>query len=195
MRLTAAWPLLAVLPFAGAPQPSATRWPLASELMLAADACSYAPPDFKRQLAKHRQRLMNGVRDAAAAEKGTRDAAQHRAAAARGARAIVTMVRDHHPFSEIAYQSGGIVHEIAAALPYDGKPPASSRFLGFSADPFRDPETLAAAALPARGPQETYDAALTLATRLLTWTWKYAGGDARIAAQYPDAKGPYVVRE
>ena len=177
----------------------ATGWALADERRMAADAVSFAPPDFKRQIAKHSRRLMQGVSDAAAAETGTRDAAAHRAAAARGARALAESIRRHTPFDEIAYQTGGIVHEFAMALQPAAAPAAdtskAARFLGFSAEPFAAPEKLAAAALPSGTPRECYDASITLTTRLLAWIWKAAGGDASSVAQYPVSKGPYAVRE
>jgi len=177
----------------------ASGWALADETRMAADAASYAPPDFKRLLAKHGRRLMEGVRDAAAAETGTRDAAAHRGAASRGARALAESIRRHMPFDEISYQAGGIVHELAMAL-QPAAPPAAdtfraARFLGFSSAPFAAPEELAAAALPCGSPRECYDASITLTARLLAWIWKTAGGDASSVAQYPVAKGPYAVRE
>src|SRR5450759_3242171 len=49
------------------------RWSVPDEARMAAEAASWAPPDFKRQLAQHSRRLMQGVSDAAAAETGTRD--------------------------------------------------------------------------------------------------------------------------
>ena len=121
---------------------------------MAADAASFAPPDFKRQLAKHSRRLMQGVSDAAAGETGTRDAAAHRAAAARGARALAESIRRHTPFDEIAYQAGGIVHELALAFPPAGRAgrghvrgrPLPRLFRR----PFAAPETLAAAASAVR---------------------------------------------
>jgi hypothetical protein len=176
-----------------------TGWALTDERRMAADAASFAPPDFKSQLAKHSRRLMQGVSDAAAGEAGTRDAAAHRAAAARGARALAEAIRRHTPFDEIAYQAGGIVHELALAHPPQGAAPLDTsegaRFLGFSAEPFAPPETLAAATLPSATARERYDAAVTLTTRLLTWVWKTAGGNASSVTQYSAAKGPYVVRE
>lgn len=177
----------------------ATGWTLADERRMAADAASYAPPDFKRQLAKHSRRLMQGVSDAAAGKIGARDAAGHRAAAARGARALAESIRRHTPFDEIAYQAGGIVHELAMAFPPAAAPApdasAGARFLGFSAEPFSAPEKLAEAALPSGTPRECYDASLTLTARLLAWIWKTAGGDVSSVAQYPVSKGPYSVRE
>lgn len=174
-------------------------WPEADERRMAADAASFAPPDFKRQLARHSRRLMQGVSDAAAAETGTRDAAAHRAAAARGARALAEAIRRHTAFDEVVYQTGGIVHELALALPPQAGPAAdvskTARFLGYPAEPFAAPETLAAAPLPATTARERYDAALTLSTRLLAWIWKAAGGDASSVTQYPASKGPYAVRE
>lgn len=175
------------------------RWSVADEARMAAEAASWAPPDFKRQLARHSRRLMQGVSDAAAAETGTRDAAAHRAAAARGARALAEAIRKHAAFDEVVYQTGGIVHELALALP----PPAGSaadvsktaRFLGYTAEPFAAPEILAATPLPATTARERYDAAVTLSTRLLAWIWKAAGGDASSVTQYPASKGPYSVRE
>src|ERR1019366_4512203 len=166
---------------------------LADERRMAADAASYAPPEFKRQLAKHSRRLMQGVSDASAGEIGTRDAA-----AARSARALAESIRRHTPFDEIAYQAGGIVHELAMAIQPGAAPTADTssvaRFLGFSAEPFAAPEKLAAAALPSGTPRECYDASVTLTTRLLAWIWKTAGGDASSVAQYPLSKGPYAVR-
>ena len=172
------------------------RWSVADEARIAAEAASWASPDFKRQLAKHSRRLMQGVKDAAAAETVRRDAAAHRAAAARGTRALAEAVRRHMPFDEVAYQAGGIVHELALALPPPGPADVdvakTARFLGYPAEPFAAPETLAAAPLPAATARERYDAAVTLSTRLLAWIWRAAGGDASIVKQYPEAKGPYV---
>jgi hypothetical protein len=177
----------------------AAGWALADERRMAADAAFYAPPDFKSQLAKHSRRLMQGVSDAAAGETRARNAAAHRAAAARGARALAESIRRHTPFDEIAYQAGGIVHEFAMAFPPAAAPTAdtsrATRFLGFSAEPFAAPEKLAAAAMPSGTPRECYDASITLTTRLLAWIWKAAGGDASSVAQYPGSKGPYAVRE
>ena len=62
----------------------AAGWALADERRMAADAASYAPPDFKRQLAKHSRRLMQGVSDAAAGETG--DPRRGRAPRGRGPR-------------------------------------------------------------------------------------------------------------
>lgn len=175
------------------------RWSVPDEARMAAEAASWAPPDFKRQLARHSRRLMQGVSDAAAAETGTRDAAAHRAAAARGARALAEAIRRHTAFDDVVYQAGGIVHEFALALPPQGGagPDVSktARFLGYPAEPFAAPEILAAAPLPATTARERYDAAVTLSTRLLAWIWKAAGGDASSVTQYPASKGPYAVRE
>src|ERR1019366_7159937 len=99
----------------------ATGWTLADERRMAADAASYAPPEFKRQLAKQSRRLMQGVSDASAGEIGTRDAA-----AARGARALAESIRRHTPFDEIAYQAGGIVHELAMAIQPGAAPTADT---------------------------------------------------------------------
>lgn len=182
-----------------APPARAAGWALADERRMAADAASWAPPDFKRQIAKHSRRLMQGVSDAAAGETGVRDAAAHRAAAARGARALAESIRRHTPFDEIAYQTGGIVHEFAMACPPPHAPAANTalaaRFLGFSAEPFSAPEKLAATALPSGTPRECYDASITLTARLLAWIWKAAGGDVSSIAEYPSSKGPYAVRE
>lgn len=177
----------------------AAGWALADERRMAADAASYAPPDFKRLLAKHSRRLMQGVTDAAAGETQARDAAAHRGAASRGARALAESIRRHTPFDEISYQAGGIVHELAMALQPEAPPAAdtfrAARFLGFSAEPFAAPETLVSAALACGTPRECYDASITLTARLFAWIWKTAGGDASSVAQYPVSKGPYTVRE
>jgi hypothetical protein len=188
----------ALLALSSAPA-RAAGWSLADERRMAADAASFAPPDFKRQLARHSRRLMQGVSDAAAGEAGTRGAAAHRAAAARGARALAESIRRHTPFDEIAYQAGGIVHELAMAVPPAAAPGADTsvgaRFLGFSAEPFAAPEKLTAASLPSGTPRDCYDASITLTTRLLAWIWRTAGGDVSSVARYPVSKGPYAVRE
>jgi hypothetical protein len=190
--------LLVALFVLGAASARGAGWAPTDERRMAADAASFAPPDFKTQLAKHSRRLMQGVTEAAAAETGRRDPAGHRAAAARGARALSQAIRRHTPFDEIAYQAGSIVHELALAHAPEGAAFDTSRgarFLGFSADPFAPPETLAAATLPAATARDRYDAAVTLTTRLLAWIWKTAGGNASSVTLYPAAKGPYVVRE
>jgi hypothetical protein len=199
--------LLALALLAAAPVPAAppAAWPLSAELMIAADAASYAPPDLKRQLAKHRARLMAGLKDAAAADRGTRDAAARRAAAARGAREIAQAIRRHASFADVAYEAGGLVHEIAAAAwtSAGGFPaadaaaaPGTGRFLGYPAAPFADPEILARSLSPAKGATavQAYDDAVTVSTRLIAWIWKSAGGDASVASQHPDRSGPYPLR-
>ncbi|MGE5718090.1 MAG: hypothetical protein ACM369_15690 [Acidobacteriota bacterium] len=177
----------------------AAGWAAADQRRMAADAASYAPPDFKRQLAKHSRRLMQGVSDAAAGETGGRDAAAHRAAAARGARALAESIRRHTPFDEIAYQAAGIVHELAMVFPPPAEPaadaPAGARFLGFSAEPFAAPEKLVAGTLPCGTSRECYDASVAVTTRLFAWIWKTAGGDVSSVAHYPASKGPYALRE
>ncbi|MGE5345574.1 MAG: hypothetical protein ACM3JH_06450, partial [Acidithiobacillales bacterium] len=112
MTLELALPFLLAVAAAGPPHPV---WPLPAELLIGADAAADAPPDLKRQLVKHRQRLMAGIRDAAAVETGSRNAEAHRAASARGARDLAAAIRAHRPFSDVAYEAGGIVHEAAAA--------------------------------------------------------------------------------
>jgi len=195
---------LSLLLAARAPTPP-PAWPLAAELLLGADAAASAPPDLKRQLVRHRERLMAGIRDAAKAETGARDAEAHRSAAARASRALAASIRAHRPFSDVAYDAAGIVHEAAfAALLAAGRADAAelsrasrrARFLGFTAAPFADPEVIAAGALVSHGasPEDAYDAALTTATRLLAWVWKAAGGDASIVLRYPVSEGPYPLR-
>jgi len=186
------------------PAPPAA-WPIPAELLIGADAAADAPPDFKRQLVKHRERLMAGIRDAAAAEKGTRDAAAHRAAAARAARQIAAAIRGRRPFSDVAYEAGGLVHEAsAAALLASGRADAaelsraakSANFLGYTATPFADPEALAGGAIvpPGAPPRAVYDAAVSTATRLFAWVWMTAGGDASIVRRLPESGGPYLLR-
>ena len=159
---------------------------------MAAEAASWAPPDFKRQLARNSRRLMQGVADAAAAESLAPGAPAHRDAAARGARALAAAIRRHASFDSAAYQAGAILHAAAMAYPPETPgAPGPSPFLGFSADPFGAPEALAALSLPAATTAERRSAAITLGARLLAWTWKAAGGDASIVKQYPESKGPY----
>ncbi|MEO8587345.1 MAG: hypothetical protein ABI584_14365 [Acidobacteriota bacterium] len=192
--IAAAFALVLFSPAARAAGPA--RWSVADEARIAAEAASWAPPDFKRQLARHSRRLMQGVSDAAAADPGARDAAAHRAAAARGAHALAAAIRRHMAFDEVAYQTGAIVHELAFALP----PPEgtatdfskTARFLGFPAEPFAAPQTLASAPLPAATARQRYDAAVTLSSRLLAWIWKTAGGDVSFVKKYPESTGPYL---
>jgi hypothetical protein len=187
---SAALVLVLAAPVARAAEP--VRWSVADEARMAAEAASWAPPDFKRQLAKHSKRLMQGVSDAAAAERLAPGDPAHRAGAAKEARALAAAIRRHSAFADVAYAAGSIVHAAAmACAPAAPGTPGPSAFLGFSADPFAAPETLAAARLPAATAAQRRAAAVTLAARLLTWTWKTAGGDASIVTQYPDSKGPY----
>ena len=186
-----------------AAEPAPARWPQPVVRMIAADALAYAPPDLKRMIARHASRLMAGVNDAASADAGASGTAERRAAAARGARGIATIIRGHARFSEVAYQIGGLVYEAAHAFPPPPAEPAAltrltkeaASFLGYPPDPFRDPERIAEARLPAATPRLAYDSSLTLSTRLLAWVWKTAGGDVRAVAGHPEAKGPYYVRE
>ena len=169
------------------------RWSVADEARIAAEAASWAPPDFKRQLAKHSRRLMQGVADAAAAEGLAPGDPAHRGAAAKETRALAAAIRRHSAFSEVAGAVGSIVHAAAMAYAPDAPgTPGPSPFLGFSADPFAAPETLAALKLPSGTAAQRRAAAVTLAARLLAWTWKTAGGGASIVTQYPEAKGPYL---
>jgi hypothetical protein len=168
------------------------RWSVADEARMAAEAASWAPPDFKRQLAKHSRRLMQGVADAVAAEGLAPGDPAHRAAAAKGARALAAAIRHHSAFADVAHDAGTILHAAAMAYAPDAPgTPGPSPFLGFPADPFAAPETLAAVKLPAATAAQRRAAAVTLTARLLAWTWKTAGGDASIVTQYPEAKGPY----
>lgn len=183
--------LFLLAPEARAAEP--VRWSVAEEARMAAEAVSWAPPDFKRQLARHSRRLMQGVADAAASERLAPGAPAHRDAAARGARALAAAIRRHESFDSVAYGTGALVHAAAMAYAPDAATPAlrASDFLGFPPDPFAAPETLVAENLPAATAAERRAAAITLAARLLAWTWKTAGGDASIVKQYPESKGPY----
>ncbi len=168
------------------------RWSVADEARMAAEAASWAPGDFKQQLAKHSRRLMQGVADAAAAERLAPGAPAHRDTAAKAARVLAAAIRRRESFDAAAYEVGGLLHSAAMAYaPEAPEVPGPSAFLGFPADPFAAPETLAAAKLPAATGAERRAAAITLTARLLAWTWKTAGGDASIVKQYPDSKGPY----
>lgn len=175
-------------------------WPDAATRLVAADAAAFAPPDLKRQLVKHRDRLMKGASEGRLASASLPpDAA--RAEAVKRARAIAKGVPAHVPFWDVAYEAGALSAFAAAAFPPAtagaGGQAASkgTSFLGYPAAPFADPERTSALALPAATDREAYDAAVTLSTRLLAWAWKTAGGDASITSLYPEAKGPYRVRD
>ena len=194
-------PLLLVAGTAAAAE--AVRWPVPAVGLMAADAAASAPRDFKRMLAKHPARLMEGVKAGLAASPA-RNAAARRAALASGARRIAQAIREHRPFADVAYEAGGLVAEASLAFP----PPGTSAddaallalarggasFRGFPSRPFDAPVTLASAALPAATAREAYDSSLTLSARLLTWIWNAAGGDASAASARPESKGPYTVR-
>ena len=180
-------------------------WPLPAELLVGADAAALAPPDFKRQLVKHRDRLMAGIRDAAEADTGKTDAAAHRGAAARLARKMAAAIRGRTPFEDVAFLAGGLVHETAEAARLSGgadpgellRASKRARFLGYSSTPFADPDALGAGLplSPGATPGSVYDVAVTVSTRLLAWVWKTAGGDASVVTRYPDSGGPYPLRD
>jgi hypothetical protein len=191
--------------FAAALAVANSGWPLPAELLVGADAAALAPPDFKRQLVRHRDRLMAGIRDAASADSGAEDAAAHRAAAARLARKTAAAIRSRTPFDDVAFLAGGLVHEAAEAARLSGgadtgelaRASKRARFLGYSAAPFANPEALAASVplSPGATPSAVYDAAVTVTTRLFAWVWKSAGGDASIVTKYPGSGGPYPLRD
>jgi hypothetical protein len=170
---------------------------------MAADAVSVAPPDFKRIVARHGKRLMEGVKAGLAASP-ERDEAARRAALAKGARRIAQAIRDHKRFEDVAYEAGGLVAEASLLFPPGGGTAdeaelvalarEGSTFRGYTPRPFDAPESLAAAKLPAGSPREAYDSGLTLSARLLAWIWKTAGGDASVVSERPESKGPYRVR-
>jgi len=194
-------PLLIAAGRGAAAEPA--RWPVPAAGLLAADAAACAPPDFKRMLARHPGRLMEGVR-AGLAGSPARDDAARRAALAAGTRRIARAILEHHPFADVAYEAGGLAAEAALLFPpaaSDGNEAAlvalargGATFRGFPARPLDAPETLVAAPLPAGTAREAYDSALTLSARLLAWIWNAAGGDASIALARPESKGPYPVR-
>ena len=200
-------PLALVLPVLLAAWDSAAgeaaRWPVPAVGLMAADAAASAPPDFKRMLAKHRDRLMEGVRAGLAASPA-RAAAERRSALAAGTRRVAQSIRDHRPFAEVAYEAGGLVAEVSLLFPPAGPGTgeadlvalarSGASFRGYPLRPFDAPETLVSAALPAGTPREAYDSGLTLSARLLAWIWNTAGGDASAAAARPESKGPYPVR-
>ncbi len=175
-----------------APAAEPARWPVAEEGRLAAEAAGWAPPDFKRQLAKHSGALMRAVAEAASVERLAPRAAAHRVAAAKEARALAAGIRRHESFEIAARHAGAIVHAAAMAYAPDRGASGPSAFLGFGPQPFGEPESIAAEPLPAATDAERRAAALTLSARLLAWAWKTAGGDASFVSTYPAAKGPYA---
>lgn len=189
--------IAAATPASRAATPDGTGWPEAAVRLVAADAAVYAPPDLKRQLVKHRDRLMAGASgNAAEAARLTRREARDEAV--RRARAIARGVPARMPFWDVAREAGAIAAFAAASFP-PPPPPSSSAtkgtsFSGYGVDPFGDPAATAALPLAAGTDREAFDAAVTLSTRLLAWAWKSAGGDASITSLYLEAKGPYRVR-
>jgi hypothetical protein len=118
---------------------------------------------------------------------------------------MATAIRGRTPFDDVAYMAGGLVHEAAETARLSGGADAGelaraskrARFLGYSALPFADPDTVASGVplSPGATPSAVYDAALTVSTRLFAWVWKSAGGDASIVAKYPESGGPYPLRD
>ncbi len=204
MRVRTLALLLPLLLAAGtAAAAEAVRWPVPAVGLMAADAAASAPPDFKRMLAKHPGRLMEGVKAGLGASP-RRDAAARRAALAAGARKISQAIRNHRPFADVAYEAGGLAAEASLLFPPQGGPAdeasllavarGGATFRGYPARPFDAPEALAAAKLEDGTPREAYDSAITLSARLLAWIWNAAGGDASVATSRPESKGPYQVR-
>jgi hypothetical protein len=193
--------LAALLALAAAPpaRGEGGAWPESAVRLVAADAAAFAPPDLKRQLARHRAEFMQGVSEGRA-EGAQAGPARAREAAVRRARAIGAGIPKHVPFWDAAREAGALAALAAAAFPPPDPAGAAgatrgTSFLGYGPKPFDPPEGLAAAPLPSGTDREAYDAAVTLATRLLAWAWKTAGGDASIATLYPESKGPYRVRD
>ena len=190
--LAAAFAAALLAPAARAAEPA--RWSVSEEARIAAEAASWAPPDFKRQLAKHSRRLMQGVADAAAGDRLAPRSPEQRDAAARSARSLAASIRHHEAFADVVYLAGALVPACTAAYSPDSAAgaPGPSAFAGFPADPFGAPESLVHAPLPSASDPARRAAAVTLSARLLAWIWKTAGGDASIVKQYPDSKGPFA---
>src|SRR5262249_16927432 len=131
-----------LLAFSGALHAEPAPWGLSNEARIAAEAATWAPPDFKRQLAKHSRRLMDGVGSAVAAERLAPRAPGSRDAAARIAREMAASIRRHDAFSDVAFRAGALVHAAAQTYAPDAAPgpKGPSTFLGFGADAFADPE-------------------------------------------------------
>jgi hypothetical protein len=178
------------------------RWPLIAERMLAADATFYAPPDLKRQIAKNRDRFMAGVNDSSEAEKQGRTPSQYREAASSLAVRIVSAIRQKRSFADAVYMTGGLLHMVAMSYPppgpdlkmIEGAWKARSAFQGYPDKPFGARAAVFPVPPSAASYQAAYDSAVTAGTRFLAWIWDGAGGDAAIARQYPESKGPYGVR-
>ena len=102
MRRPALAAALASIAFAMPPSAAApVPWGVADEARIAAEAASWAPPDFKKQLAKHSRRLMQGVADAAAAASLAPGDPGHRDAAAKLGVSIVAWMWRHIGFDEL----------------------------------------------------------------------------------------------
>lgn len=183
-------------------QGEAPSWPLLAQRMMAADTSVYAPPDLKRQIARHRERLMTGVSEAAARENHALSTQEYQAAAKARASQIVSALRNKQSFSETVYALGVLVHSVAMSYP----PPAAdsraieaafrnrSTFFGYPAFALPERPSVFPAAPPAGSFTSAYDSAVTAGTRLFTWIWNGVGGDVSVVLQYPESKGPYGVR-
>ena len=169
------------------------RWSVADEARMAAEAASWAPPDFKRQLAKHSRRLMQGVADAAAAERLAPGDPAHRAAAAKGARGIAAAIRRHVAFADVAYDSGILLHAVAMSYapgaPGTPGPSPLPRLSRRAVRGARGPRRRGASrrdGAPSAGPRPSRSRPASSRGR-----GRPPAGDASIVKQYPDSKGPY----
>jgi hypothetical protein len=126
--------------------------------------------------------------------------------AAKAARAIAQSIRRHAAFADVAYETGRLVHEVSqgvwlSAGPFEAEEAAMAArgplsFLGFGPNSFAAPELLVSSISPRKGSsaREAVEGSVTVATRLLAWIWKTAGGDSSIVRQSPEASGPYPLR-
>ncbi len=120
MRPSGLLPVLAILAPLALPS-AAPAWTPETQVAIAERAASIAPPDLKRQIARHAARLREGAmapfRDAPEARhfKNPDGGGELDAAILAETGAAIEAIRVHRPFAEIVYRLGVVSHFLADA--------------------------------------------------------------------------------
>lgn len=99
----------------------ALGWTPASQRQIAEEAARLAPPDFYRQIARHKDAFFQGATDPLRDQRpedhfanGNGDGRLEEAIA-QAVENVITAIRIHRPFEEIAYRAGVVSHYLADA--------------------------------------------------------------------------------
>jgi len=119
-RFTAAI-LLATLLLAASSTRPAAAWTANTQVAIARNAASIAPPDLKRQIERHKRELQRGALapfqdgDAARHIKNDDGAGRLDEVILEEVENAIQAIRVHRPFSEIVYRLGTVSHYVADA--------------------------------------------------------------------------------